>query len=215
MEEKSWTGVDKSDWGEGPWHTEPDKLQWEDEQTGLPCLIVRSVFSGSLCGYVGVSPEHPFFGIGLRDCVKRSCLGEDCPATPERLIHGIHGSLTWASLSDLPVAEGSSDTPVPEFSSLACEPAPGEEHEVWWFGFDCGHGFDVCPAMEARLQREVGDVPFLADLLSRRHEYQTYRTIDFVKSHCRRLALQLDDRDWHARLDEIECRPNKEESPGV
>jgi hypothetical protein len=38
----SWTTIDKSSWGNGPWQTEPDKAQWQDEETGLPCLAVRN-----------------------------------------------------------------------------------------------------------------------------------------------------------------------------
>ena len=30
--------VDKSTWARGPWDTEPDKMQWRDEATGLDCL---------------------------------------------------------------------------------------------------------------------------------------------------------------------------------
>jgi hypothetical protein len=50
--------VDKSEWGDGPWQSEPDKKQWQDEATGLPCMILRGP-SGSWCGYVGVHPYHP------------------------------------------------------------------------------------------------------------------------------------------------------------
>jgi len=50
----------KADWGDGPWVEEPDKMQWQDERTRLPCLIVRGP-SGALCGYVGVSEGHPCF----------------------------------------------------------------------------------------------------------------------------------------------------------
>lgn len=53
--------IDKSDWGPGSWNEEPDKLQYPDEDTGLPCLILRSTL-GHLCGYVGVSSTHPLFG---------------------------------------------------------------------------------------------------------------------------------------------------------
>lgn len=54
--ESSWH--DKSRWLRGPWDDEPDKRQWSDPSTGLPCLIVRGP-SGALCGYVGVSAGHP------------------------------------------------------------------------------------------------------------------------------------------------------------
>lgn len=53
--------IDKSDWQRGPWDSEPDKKQWRDEATGLPCLIVRHPTSGHLCGYVGVSKGHPLY----------------------------------------------------------------------------------------------------------------------------------------------------------
>lgn len=52
--------VDRTDWPKGQWDKEPDKIQWMDKATGLPCLIVRNSF-GALCGYVGVSKGHPYF----------------------------------------------------------------------------------------------------------------------------------------------------------
>lgn len=52
---------DKPDYPGGPWDSEPDKKQWMDEETGLPCLIVRNPFMGNLCGYVGVPEGHPDF----------------------------------------------------------------------------------------------------------------------------------------------------------
>lgn len=46
---------------EGPWKHEPDKLQYTDRISGLPCLIVRNPM-GALCGYVGVGSRHPAYG---------------------------------------------------------------------------------------------------------------------------------------------------------
>ncbi len=54
--------LDKSEWGEGPWQHEPDRLEWHDPATKLPCMIIRSSAVGSLCGYVGVPPWHPYHG---------------------------------------------------------------------------------------------------------------------------------------------------------
>jgi hypothetical protein len=54
--------IDKSTWGEGPWQTEPDELDWTDAVTGLRCRILRNPRMGMLCGYVEVPPEHPLFG---------------------------------------------------------------------------------------------------------------------------------------------------------
>jgi len=52
--------VDKSKWARGEWDNEPDKIEWRDESTGLPCLIVRGP-SGALCGYAAVSEGHPAY----------------------------------------------------------------------------------------------------------------------------------------------------------
>lgn len=56
--------IDKSQFGDGPWQTEPDRVEWR--YLGLPCLIVRNEM-GALCGYVGVPPEHPWHGKDYND----------------------------------------------------------------------------------------------------------------------------------------------------
>jgi len=61
METKEWRTIDKSKWARGPWDNEPDKTQFQDMKTGLPCLIVRVDIHGALCGYVGVSEGHPCY----------------------------------------------------------------------------------------------------------------------------------------------------------
>lgn len=53
-------------WPPGPWVDEPDRVEWRDEATGLPCLIVRGHL-GALCGYVGVPEGHPWFGLDEHD----------------------------------------------------------------------------------------------------------------------------------------------------
>jgi hypothetical protein len=53
--------VDRDGWPRGPWDNEEDSYEWRDEDTGLPCLIIRNSL-GALCGYVGVPPWHPFHG---------------------------------------------------------------------------------------------------------------------------------------------------------
>jgi hypothetical protein len=52
--------IDKSAWGDGPWMTEPDRVQWE--HAGYACLIVRHPNHGYLCAYVGIDRAHPFYG---------------------------------------------------------------------------------------------------------------------------------------------------------
>ena len=52
--------IDKSSWGDGPWQTEPDRVEFE--HAGLPCLMVRQPSSGHWCGYAAVQPGHPYHG---------------------------------------------------------------------------------------------------------------------------------------------------------
>lgn len=63
MKTIEYRSIDKSTWADGPWHHEPDKRQWQDPATGLFCVIVRSPLGGNLCGYVGLPPDHPAYGL--------------------------------------------------------------------------------------------------------------------------------------------------------
>ncbi len=73
--------IDKSPWGDGPWQTEPDRVEWE--HAGFPCLALRHDRSGHFCGYVAVPPGHPLHGKPYDD------------ASVE-----VHGGLTYASACD-------------------------------------------------------------------------------------------------------------------
>ena len=42
METIEYNNYDKSEWKQGEWQNEPDKVQFEDEATEYPCLIVRA-----------------------------------------------------------------------------------------------------------------------------------------------------------------------------
>jgi len=84
--------VDKSEWPRGVWDHEPDKVQWQDEDTGLPCLIVRNPV-GALCGYVGVPEGRPCHGKEY-DTVDVECHGGltfagPCQIHPPAKEHGI------------------------------------------------------------------------------------------------------------------------------
>ena len=128
MQTKEYRTFDKSDWGNGVWQDEPDKMQWQDEETGLPCLVKRSQ-SGHLCGYVGVAEGHPLFKLDygeVRDC-------------------GVHGGLTFADVS-----HNAND----ESTGICHVPDPGEPETVWWFGFDCAHSGDSSPGMDAYMESE-------------------------------------------------------------
>ncbi len=190
---------DKSKWKRGPWDSEPDKVQWLDETTGLPCLIVRGPV-GALCGYVGVDGGHFYYG--------KSC--DDVDAS-------VHGGLTFAhscaqhseqdfakfcasrekleqqaqlypigdaarSLAKWKSAYGNYAEYVRlcEESSICHRPEPGEPDCIWWFGFDCAHAGDVVPGMS-----EFG----LTTMSGKWGE--TYKDFDWVKAEVESLAKQL------------------------
>ncbi len=149
--------VDKAEWPRGEWDNEPDKIQWQDKDTGLPCLIVRNQF-GSLCGYVGVAKGHSLHGEKYQD---------HCD-------FDVHGGLSYSDGCQ----------PEDEPSEGICHiPGDGEPDHVWWFGFHCGHVFDVAPGM----QRYAPSLYETNDGLPK----CVYRNVEYVAGECRSLAKQL------------------------
>jgi hypothetical protein len=142
-------------WGEGPWANEPDKAQWVDLASGLDCLIVRNHL-GALCGYAGVSPAHPLYG-------------RDYNSAPFSAHEAAHGGLTYAN------GCRHSDDPAWGICHI---PEEGRPDNVWWFGFDCGHLYDLQPAGTRDLQyfSHIGAV---------------YRDWRYVQGCCTALAAAL------------------------
>ncbi len=141
----------------GPWRDEPTKAQWVDAATGLPCLIVRNHI-GALCGYAGVSRDHPLHGKPYVD-----------------LDVDVHGGLTFAD-----GCQHSKD----ESQGVCHVPEPGTPDDVWWFGFDCAHCFDLIPGMPKFPEIE-------AMYPTPAHMQQVYRDADYVAGEVTRLAAQL------------------------
>lgn len=125
MERIEYRTIDKSTWARGPWDDEPDKVQWQDEATGLPCLAIRHQRSGHFCGYVGVAEGHPLFGRSGEDELEA------------------HGGLTFG---------GAFCSDEHESHSICHKPGPGEPDHVWWVGFDCAHARDLSPGLQATLR---------------------------------------------------------------
>lgn len=169
MATKEWTHTDKSAWGTGAWQSEPDKVQWVDETTGLDCLIHRGP-SGALCGYVGVAEGHPYFAKGYSSCVHEPPCEDYCPHRPDSLVE-VHGGLTYSDFCAETVDESHGICHVPE---------EGRPHRVWWLGFDCAHGGDLCPGYASRI---AGLMP--------RSGYETYKHRAYVEGEVRKLAAQL------------------------
>lgn len=55
---------DKSKWPEGPWKDEPDMLY--RSKAGVRKLIIRTEFTGSLCGYIILEKGHGYHGRCVR-----------------------------------------------------------------------------------------------------------------------------------------------------
>lgn len=163
--------IDKSTWGDGPWQTEPDRVEWE--HAGLPCLALRN-HHGNWCGYAAVPSGHPLHRKDFED-----------------LDVDVHGGLSYANLCQDDRDDG--------VAGICHVPKPGEPADVWWFGFDCGHCFDFMPAMMAlmrvhhRLPSYVKDAPYDHARASASEDWHTvvYRTLDYVQAETNSLAEQL------------------------
>lgn len=157
--------IDKSGWARGEWDDEPDKVQWPDEATGLPCLIVRGPV-GAWCGYVGVPVGHPWHGKGYDDC---GMYAPKPDGYEEDWYPCVHGGLTYAA------GCGHGDNPARGICHI---PGPGEPDDVWWLGFDCSHAGDLtCMNRPERMSifTDIGD---------------EYRDIAYVRAQVQSLARQ-------------------------
>lgn len=154
-------------WGPGPWDGEPDKVEWMDETTGLPCLAVRGRV-GSWCGYVGLPPDHPDHGMDYNSLDS---------------LYDVHGGLTFSDhcMKNQPIERA------------VCHVTDGDD-DVWWLGFDTIHFNDIAPQMEAftRHMRELRpeypwlDAPDLPGMFRR-----SYKTLAYVQAEVANLAQQV------------------------
>lgn len=144
---------------DGPWAGEPDKAQWIDTVTDLDCLTVRN-WRGVWCGYVGVQPGHKWHGEHYGE------LGE---------YPNVHGGLTYSDFC----MEGAEDGP-----GVCHVPGPGRPANVWWLGFDCGHGSDLAPRDKEFMPEDVFHGLFAGAV---------YRDFEYVRQQCAQLALQIRD----------------------
>lgn len=201
--------IDKAAWGRGPWDTEPDKAQWVDAATGLDCLIVRNRM-GTLCGYVGVPETHPWFKTSYNDVDVDVHGGltfsDQCQDMSHVVFEKWSARLAKARQEMIRLPAGDSARMVAtqghldgdyaqwlaymETTAICHVPAPGADDHVWWFGFDCGHAWDLMPGTEAALAgiyaREGKPRP------TRLRDDDVYRDWAYVTSQIEWLAAQLD-----------------------
>lgn len=175
----------KAAWGPGPWQDEPDRLEWKDERTGLACLISRNMHFGNLCGYVGVPPMHPYFGWDRSDDIKLAP-GDledttvDDIGTLDAFIYMLQGG---PSHGTIPLSMTMKAHHGITFSGSI------DDSPLWWFGFDCGHAWDVAPAVERTLP-PLG----IPD--------RKYRDIEYVRKEVTALAFQLRQLEMRVLIDE-------------
>lgn len=168
---RTYTTENKSEWGEGPWQGEPDKMTWVDPATNLDCMIHRNG-AGALCGYVGVPADHPYYGQDY-----------------DNVDVEVHGGLTYANKCSEQATEEHGICHIPE---------PGRSEDIWWLGFDCAHAQDLCPGMEATTRKfyEPGGPLFdkkeTHDKIKSNPMFRdTYKDVDYVKSEIENLAQQI------------------------
>lgn len=234
--------VTREMWPVGPWTTEPDRISWIDASTGYPCLIVRNRMGG-LCGYVGLSDAHPWYGINYNGCLNRHApltRAQKQERAEQFLVtakaSGDANMIRIAELGLQPYIDGKmsrwADLEVWECTSYDANPrcsAPEESVRVhggltfagegggaalvhaqatglWFFGFDCGHSFDLMPGMiaiEAYMHKKTGGDLWKPDKESNYAQGYTtqfglrvtYRTVGYVRREVEQLAKQLKEKE--------------------
>lgn len=135
--------LDRSNWREGPWDNEPDKIQFQCPITGYRCLVVRGR-KGHLCGYVAVECTHPLYEVDYCNDENHSVAGLK-----------VHGGVTYT--------EYTYDDPDQSKSVQVYDPNYTHWRNLWWIGFDCNHSTDMSPCKSTYtsgegIYRDVGYV---------------------------------------------------------
>ena len=119
------------------------------------CVIVEHPRMGHLCGYVGVPPEHPFFGKGHSQCLW------DCDGTELKLElarqHGLrYYECVWVRDPEAEDVHPSIEREVSVHGGITYTgtgksfvAVTGFKHTHWYIGFDCAHLGDMVPGMQA------------------------------------------------------------------
>ena len=147
---------------DGPWMNEPDRIQWVSN--GLDCLMIRQPSMGNWCGYVGVPKGHKLFGADYNEAHDLAPIS-------------VHGGLTYAD----------------KCGHFIChDPNSGKHDDVWWFGFDCAHAYDLSPSMlKYRMENPELKRLYERSLARDPENADVYRDEAYVKNEVENLARQL------------------------
>jgi hypothetical protein len=156
--------IDKTDWPDGPWKLEPDKMLWIDEDTGYECLIKRIRNISHLCGYVGITKEHPLYKTSLLQFRRDDTLIK---------YFDVHGMITMSYPGKLFSEEPGPDHKLGRtfFDNM---PNP---NEIWWIGMDFVQNEDI--------------IPIISDDVNDNNGERIYRDIGYVTKEVTKLALLL------------------------
>lgn len=159
--------------------------------SGLKCVVVLTP-SGHRCGYVGVEPGHPLFGLDysqnieskeLKQELHNSKIGKkglldifcwDGETTRLSLLIDVHGGITYSALSEKT-----------SYPSNQLDP-------IWYFGFDCAHLGDAKDYNAlAKVYPKQAEYYRNMDLEYRCFNGDTVRTTWYVEQECKNMAEQL------------------------
>lgn len=156
--------IDKTDWPDGPWKLEPDKMLWIDEETDYECLIKRVRSISHLCGYVGLTKDHCLYGTSLLQFRRDEKLEQ---------FFDVHGKITMSYPGKF-----FSEEPGPD-EKIGRTFIDGRSHpnEIWWIGMDFVQNDDI--------------IPIISDDPNDNNGERIYRDLGYVSKEVTKLASLL------------------------
>src|SRR5688572_11836767 len=156
----------RSTWGPGPWKKEPHRKEFKAH--GFDCMIIRAPL-GNLCGYVGLPPGHPCYGLSYDEVHHRF---------PDL---DVHGSITYSEKCQ---------------GWICHKPGPGSPDHLYWLGFDCAHWNDFAPYESSPIQRKIqkgvdNEMRKMYPDWTRPCSQRKYRPLNWVEMETKRFARQL------------------------
>jgi hypothetical protein len=166
-----------------PWENEPDEVIFRAH--GLACVMKRSPLR-HWCGYVGVKPSHPLYGVDFQDVVPYPDVWKERAADIDG--HGVLNVFMHALKPDeIPTGFAPLSLVLSVHGGLSFSGHFGLLRHWWFFGFDCGHAGDLSPGFVHLLESTGFDSAHLRLI----EGFRTYRTCDYVRHECITLAEQI------------------------